>query len=97
AKIGQMLLQKGEYGGYRYYKAETVDMFTQKQYETSRRGLGWDKPVQSSWASPTSIYASPKTFGHTGFTGTCIWVDPEFDLVYIFLSNRVYPDMNNNK
>lgn len=97
AKIGQMLLQKGEYGGYRYYKTETVDMFTQKQYETSRRGLGWDKPLQSSWASPTSTFASPKTFGHTGFTGTCIWVDPEFDLVYIFLSNRVYPDMNNNK
>ncbi len=97
AKIGQMLLQNGEYGGYRYYKPETVTMFTQKQYESSRRGLGWDKPVQSTSASPTSIYASPKTFGHTGFTGTCIWVDPEFDLVYIFLSNRVYPDMNNTK
>lgn len=97
AKIGQMLLQKGEYGGYQYYKPETVALFTQKQYESSRRGLGWDKPVQSTWASPTSIYASPQTFGHTGFTGTCIWVDPEFDLVYIFLSNRVHPDMNNNK
>lgn len=97
AKIGQMLLQKGEYGGYRYYKPETVTLFTQKQYESSRRGLGWDKPVQSTWASPTSIYASPQTFGHTGFTGTCIWVDPEFELVYIFLSNRVHPDMNNNK
>lgn len=97
AKIGQMLLQNGKYGGYQYYKPETVAMFTQKQYESSRRGLGWDKPVQSTWASPTSIYASPKTFGHTGFTGTCIWVDPEFDLVYIFLSNRVHPDMNNSK
>lgn len=97
AKLGQMLLQDGYYGGIQYYKPETVHFFTGKQYETSRRGLGWDKPVQSEWNSPTSIYASPKTFGHTGFTGTCIWVDPEFNLVYVFLSNRVYPDMTNNK
>jgi len=98
AKLGQMLLQEGLYGGYQYYKPETVRTFTQKQFETSRRGLGWDKPVQSDWKnSPTSLFSSPATFGHTGFTGTCIWVDPEFDLVYIFLSNRVHPDMTNNK
>lgn len=97
AKLGQMLLQEGTYGGIQYYKPETVRLFTKKQFETSRRGLGWDKPVQSDWNSPTSIYASPKTFGHTGFTGTCIWVDPEFELVYIFLSNRVHPEMTNNK
>ena len=97
AKLGQMLLQQGEYGGIQYYKPETVKLFISKQFESSRRGLGWDKPVQSDWNSPTSIYASPKTFGHTGFTGTCIWVDPEFDLVYIFLSNRVHPNMTNNK
>jgi beta-N-acetylhexosaminidase len=92
AKLGQMLLQNGFYGGYRYYKPETINLFTAKQFDKSRRGLGWDKPVQSEWGSPTSLKASPKTFGHTGFTGTCIWIDPEFDLVYIFLSNRVYPD-----
>ena len=92
AKLGQMLLQKGFYGGYRYYKPETINLFTAKQFDKSRRGLGWDKPVQSEWSSPTSLKASPKTFGHTGFTGTCVWIDPEFDLVYIFLSNRVYPD-----
>ena len=92
AKLGQMLLQNGFYGGYRYYKPETINLFTAKQFDKSRRGLGWDKPVQSEWSSPTSLKASPRTFGHTGFTGTCIWVDPEFDLVYIFLSNRVYPD-----
>ncbi len=97
AKLGQMLLQEGTYGGIQYYKPETVRLFTKKQFESSRRGLGWDKPVQSDWNSPTSLYASPRTFGHTGFTGTCIWVDPEFDLVYIFLSNRVHPDMTNNK
>jgi len=95
AKLCQMLLQEGYYGGYQYYKPETVRLFTDRQFETSRRGIGWDKPVQSDWSSPTSLLASPRTFGHTGFTGTCIWVDPEFDLVYIFLSNRVYPDRNN--
>lgn len=95
AKLGQMLLQEGYYGGYRYYKPETVRMFTHKQFEKSRRGLGWDKPVQSDPASPTSLYASPLTFGHTGFTGTCLWIDPEFDLVYVFLSNRVFPDRSN--
>jgi CubicO group peptidase (beta-lactamase class C family) len=92
-----MLLQNGNYGGYQFYKPETVKMFTQQQFENSRRGLGWDKPTQSNPNGPTSLYASPKTFGHTGFTGTCIWVDPEFNLVYVFLSNRVHPDMTNNK
>ncbi len=91
-KLGQMLLQEGSYGGYQYFEPETIDLFTAKQFDNSRRGLGWDKPVQSDWNSPTSLKASPRTFGHTGFTGTCIWIDPEFDLVYIFLSNRVYPD-----
>lgn len=97
AKIGQMWLQEGRYGGLQYYKPETIELFTTKQYADSRRGLGWDKPIPSDWNSPTSLYASGRTFGHTGFTGTCIWVDPEFNLVYIFLSNRVMPDMNNNK
>ncbi len=97
AKLGQMLLQKGSYGGHQYYKPETVEFFTAKQYEPSRRGLGWDKPTPSDWNGPTTLFASKKTFGHTGFTGTCIWVDPEFNLVFIFLSNRVHPDMTNNK
>ncbi len=97
AKLGQMWLQNGHYGSLQYFKPETIARFTAKQYADSRRGLGWDKPAQSDWNSPTSPFASPKTFGHTGFTGTAIWVDPEFNLVYIFLSNRVYPDMLNNK
>jgi beta-N-acetylhexosaminidase len=97
AKLGQMWLRKGSYGGQQFFKPETFDLFTAKQYADSRRGLGWDKPVPSDPAGPTSIFASPQTFGHTGFTGTCIWVDPQFDLVYIFLSNRVYPEMTNNK
>ena len=94
-KLGQMLLQEGTYGGTKYYKPETIRQFTNKQFDKSRRGLGWDKPIQSDWNSPTSLYTSPRTFGHTGFTGTCLWVDPEFNLVYIFLSNRVYPDRSN--
>ncbi|MCW5909588.1 MAG: serine hydrolase [Cyclobacteriaceae bacterium] len=97
AKLGQMLLQKGSYGGHQFYKPETVESFTTKQYETSRRGLGWDKPTVSDWNGPTTLFASPLTFGHTGFTGTCIWVDPQFNLVFIYLSNRVHPDMTNNK
>ncbi|MEZ4973451.1 MAG: serine hydrolase [Cyclobacteriaceae bacterium] len=97
AKLGQMWLQQGSYGGQQYLKPETVALFTHKQYETSRRGLGWDKPTVSDWNGPTSLFASPKTFGHTGFTGTAIWVDPEFNLVFVFLSNRVYPDMFNTK
>jgi beta-N-acetylhexosaminidase len=97
AKLGQMLLQKGSYGGHQYYKPETIETFTAKQYEPSRRGLGWDKPTPSDWNGPTTLLASKKTFGHTGFTGTCIWVDPEFNLVFIYLSNRVHPDMTNNR
>lgn len=98
AKLCQMWLNKGRYGGIQFFKPETIDFFTAKQYSDSRRGLGWDKPIASDWTnSPVSMYASAKTFGHTGFTGTCIWMDPEFNLVYIFLSNRVNPDMNNNK
>ncbi len=97
AKLGQMWLNRGSYGGIQFFKPETLDLFTARQYEDSRRGLGWDKPLPSDASSPTSRYASARTFGHTGFTGTCIWVDPEFNLVYVFLSNRVNPDMNNTK
>ena len=98
AKLAEMWLQKGSYGGHRYFNPETIELFTRKQYENSRRGLGWDKPNSPiDTNGPTSFYASPQTFGHTGFTGIGIWIDPEFNLVFIFLSNRVYPDMNNNK
>lgn len=97
AKLGQLWLNKGTYGGVQYFKPETIETFTGKQFDTSRRGLGWDKPTISDWAGPTTLFASQKTFGHTGFTGTCIWVDPDFDLVFVFLSNRVHPEMTNNK
>ncbi len=95
AKLGQMLLQEGHYGGVTFFKPETIRLFTAKQFSESRRGLGWDKPVQNDWSSPTALQVSPLTFGHTGFTGTCLWVDPQFGIVYVFVSNRVFPDRNN--
>lgn len=87
----QMLLNKGTYGGQEYFKPETVITFTSKQSNVSRRGLGfdrWDPDLAKKYPSAT---ASPQTFGHTGYTGTAVWVDPSRGLVYIFLSNRVNP------
>ncbi|MTI41465.1 serine hydrolase [Fulvivirga lutimaris] len=97
AKLMQMNMQDGKYGDTRYFMSGTVNSFASQQYASNRRGMGWDKPVVGQWNSPTSAYASGKTFGHTGFTGTAAWADPEFDLVYIFLSNRIYPDAENRK
>lgn len=91
AKVGQMLLNGGHYGDTKFFSPATVDQFIARQYETSRRGLGWDKTT-NDWNGPTSIWSSASTFGHTGFTGTCLWVDPEFDLVYVFLSNCRFPN-----
>ncbi|MNX71663.1 putative periplasmic esterase [compost metagenome] len=94
AIYGQLLLNKGEYGGDRYFKAETVDQFTSKQSESSRRGLGfdrWDPNVKNEYPSKLS---NPTVYGHTGYTGTCIWIDPANQLVYIFLSNRVHPQVS---
>ncbi len=98
AKLMQMYLQKGEYGGQRFFKDKTVGLFTSKAYARSlnRRALGFDKPGQRK-KSPVIRAASPKSFGHSGFTGTIAWVDPKYNFVYIFLSNRVHPDANNRK
>ncbi|MBK8847533.1 MAG: serine hydrolase [Bacteroidetes bacterium] len=98
AVIMQMLMQGGKYGNYTYMRSETVDFFTAKYFKDSnnRRGLIFDKPDKGT-NSPTCDAASSKTFGHTGFTGTCAWADPEKQLVFIFLSNRVHPNAANNK
>ncbi|HRI20878.1 MAG TPA: serine hydrolase, partial [Panacibacter sp.] len=99
AKLYQMLLNGGEFNGTRYLKKETIDLFTAYHSDFSRRGLGFDKPEKDNAMRkdpyPT-IGASPATYGHTGFTGTCVWVDPSQNLVYIFLSNRVCPDGGSN-
>lgn len=91
AIYGQLLLNRGEYGGDRYFKGETVDLFTSKQSATSRRGLGFDRWDPDTTAHYPSRLASDATFGHTGYTGTCIWIDPKEQLTYVFLSNRVHP------
>jgi beta-glucosidase-like glycosyl hydrolase/CubicO group peptidase (beta-lactamase class C family) len=95
----QMLLNGGTLNGERYLKPETIKLFTAYGSETSRRGLGFDKPEKDNATRkepyPSSL-ASPETFGHTGFTGTCVWVDPQAKLVYVFLSNRVYDSRTNN-
>ncbi|QKJ31731.1 serine hydrolase [Mucilaginibacter mali] len=91
AILYQMILNRGTYGGTQYIKPETVDLFTAKQSDVSRRGLGfdrWDPEVSKHYPSEL---AGPETFGHTGYTGTCFWVDPKNNMVYIFLSNRVNP------
>ena len=95
AILYQMVLNRGTYGGTQYFKPEVVDLFTSKQSAVSRRGLGFDRwdPIEDRHY-PSKL-ASPQTYGHTGFTGTCIWVDPKYNLVYIFLSNRVHPDVSN--
>lgn len=96
AALFQMNLQNGYYGGQRYFLPETVPYFAKKHYSKNRRGFGWDKP-EPEGGGPTSDLCSPNTFGHTGFTGTAAWVDPDHNLVYIFLSNRIYPDCSNTK
>jgi beta-N-acetylhexosaminidase len=96
----QMLLNKGEFNGVRYLRPETIQLFTTYNSKISRRGLGFDKPEKDNLLRKDpypSLLSSPSTFGHTGFTGTCVWVDPQYDLVYIFLSNRVFPTRDNNK
>jgi CubicO group peptidase (beta-lactamase class C family) len=93
AILYQMLLNKGTYGGVQYFKPEVVDLFTTKQSPVSRRGLGFDRWDPIADRHYPSKLASDQTFGHTGFTGTCVWVDPKYKLVYIFLSNRVNPNV----
>ncbi len=88
AILNQMLLNRGSYGGTQYFKPETIDLFTSRQSSVSYRGLGFDRAGSRTYPSRL---ASRDTYGHTGFTGTCVWVDPDSNLIYIFLSNRIYP------
>ena len=96
-KMMQLYLQKGFYGGKRYLKSETINKFNQRYFfdEKVRRGLGFDKPQLDPEVKATCGCVSEESFGHSGFTGTYAWADPISGLVYVFLSNRVYPDMEN--
>ncbi len=98
AVLAQVLLNGGVLNGQNFFRKSTIDYFTEYHSDQSRRGIGFDKPEKDNATRkepyPT-LSASPLTFGHTGFTGTCFWVDPKYNLVYVFLSNRVNsPDPN---
>ncbi len=98
AQVYQMLLNGGELNGQRYLSKETCQLFTTEVSKISRRGLGFDKPdTRNPEKSPCGKHTPAKVYGHTGFTGTCAWVDPDNGLVYVFLSNRIYPDVTNRK
>jgi len=97
AVLMQMNLNYGYYGGRYYLLPQTVPIFASRPFPKNRRGYGWDKPYLWSKDGPTSPLASQETFGHTGFTGTCVWADPKYRLLFVFLSNRVYPDAENAK
>lgn len=99
AAIMQMLLDGGQYKGKRYLKREVIEMFNKRHYamQGCRRGLGFDKPLMHGLGGSCCDEASQSSFGHTGFTGTMVWADPENGLVFVFLSNRVYPTAYPNK
>jgi CubicO group peptidase (beta-lactamase class C family) len=95
AKLLQMFLDGGVYGGRRYIDSMIIQTFTGCPFCSTgnRRGLGFDKPEPNpDKSSPVEHDASPESFGHSGYTGTFCWVDPQRHLVYVFLSNRVHPD-----
>ncbi len=103
AKLIEMYMQMGTYGGKQYLGKETMQEFTRVQFpeNNNRRGLGFDKPLENNAElSPEKSYpcpgASSESFGHSGFTGTFVWADPACNLIYIFLSNRVYPTREDN-
>jgi CubicO group peptidase (beta-lactamase class C family) len=100
AILMQMLLQYGQYGGEQFLDSTVVYTFTSTQFplNDNRRGIGFDKPqLVYDEEGPTCRSASSESFGHSGFTGTYAWADPDKNLVYVFLSNRIYPDASNNK
>lgn len=97
AILSQMLLNGGSYDGRQYIRPETVKQFSSRQSDDSRRGLGFDCWNPDSKEGYPCRLASSETFGHTGYTGTCVWIDPEHQLIYIFLSNRLYRPDGTNK
>lgn len=94
AIYNQMLLNKGTYGGEQYFTPQTVEMFTSKQSDVSRRGLGFDRWDPDLTKKYPSEFASPQTFGHTGYTGIGVWTDPSRNMIYVILTNRVHPTVS---
>ena len=96
AAMLQMNLQKGIYGGQRFLQETTLPYFTQTISSRSHRALGWDKPNPDGNSVYLAPQASAHSFGHTGFTGNVVWVDPDKELIFVFLSNRINPTAANN-
>jgi beta-N-acetylhexosaminidase len=97
AKILQMNLNGGEFNGIRFFADSSLAAFTRKGTVKSRRALGWDRLPDNHDSHYISSSASPESYGHSGYTGTMVWVDPKYDLIFVFLTNRVHPNANNNK
>jgi len=98
AAVFQMLLNGGQYRGIQFLRPETIDTFTTRYKSSTRRGLGFDmKELDDSLPLNVAAEMSERAFGHYGFTGTCVWADPEYDLIIVFLSNRTYPTMANRR
>lgn len=95
--IMQLFLQKGSYAGKQLIQKEVVEEYTKAQFSGNRRGAGFDRPTVSGENGPVTDKVSQQSFGHSGFTGTYVWSDPQNELTYVFLSNRVYPDAENWK
>jgi beta-N-acetylhexosaminidase len=102
-KLMELYRRMGDYGGEQLISKDVIKEYIRVQYpqNENRRGLGFDKPLLNNASlKPEDIYptigASPQSFGHSGYTGTFVWIDPKYDLTYIFLCNRVYPTRNNN-
>lgn len=98
-RLYQMMLDSGRYNGRQFISAKTFNTFNSRHYadRNNRRALGFDKPFINGRSTHVSPLASQSSFGHTGFTGIMVWVDPQYNLVYLFLSNRVYPSASPNK
>lgn len=95
ASVLEMLLNNGEYKGVNYLKKSTIEEFNKRHFKNNRRGLGFDKPLIKGVSPFCSKYASQESYGHSGFTGTYFWSDPDKEISFVFLSNRVYPNANN--
>ena len=97
----QMYLQDGQYANEKYLSKQVVRKFTSCQYcnDDNRRGAGFDKPVLEGQEGGSTCLdcVSSSSFGHSGFTGTLVWADPETQIIYVFLSNRIHPDATNRK
>lgn len=102
AVLMQMLINQGTYGGERYLSKRVIEEYTRCQFckdenDKNRRGAGFDKPVMPPGPGPTCKCVTFDSFGHSGFTGTLVWADPVENIVFVFLSNRVYPTAENNR